>query len=579
MSTQSIYLMKRIGLALIIILLSIPMIILTSCGDDNPPITITPDPEPEPIPTESTVAQIIESLGGATALNELITMSYTASSKTYEYEEAEPIQSNPILTADAHYTITTELTNRKVRTDFDLIDVSYPVGFSSTGATKIINDQTGSQSGRYSVVSFYFGAVGPAPLLSNRIEADLKNYAMSNPLELVKRYLLSNTDVDVETVNNKLSIPTLVDNLNIELSIDLETHLPTQATVKESDFIHGDVDFTVEYKSWAQSGTIMYPKTIEHIYNGDKLKVETIEDVITNSQLESDVFTVEEVPSPHVYNQDLGQRGIYHTQWFSRLGDSGLPIDAPLSTAAVAGGDWIQFGIPDQTISPDVKIIGRPDLLYYAVAIKTEAGVLIVDAPLNQEWCKAIVDAVNGPTGFPGEEIIGVIPTHTHYDHFGGIRELAAASGQVYATPSNSSTIQSALSANHSLVPDALSTSIRSIIVTEIESLLRLDNGRVEIHNVTATEGGTNPHADDMLIVYMPELELILQADLFNAGGLLALYAGQGAAPLSTSTLTTWNERSKYLLQYIEDKGLKVSQVVGMHGGLGSIGQVQLVGE
>ena len=120
--------------------------------------------------------------------------------------------------------------------------------------------------------------------------------------------------------------------------------------------------------------------------------------------------------------------------------------------------------------------------------------------------------------------IIGIIPTHTHYDHFGGIRELAAATGLVYTTPSSTSTVQSILSAEHSLVPDALSSSARTVSVVEIDDILILDNGKVEIHNVTSIEGGSNPHADDMLIVYMPELQLILQADLFNAGGLLALF-------------------------------------------------------
>ncbi len=577
MSTQSQYFLKRLGLIVIAALLTMPLIIVSSCGDDEPPVVITP--EPEPVPTESTVAQILESLGGIAQINELSAMSYITSAKTYEYEEAEPIQPNPILTSNTKYKTTAELTKRKVRIDYSTFDVTYPVGFSSTGSTKIINDKSGSQSGQYSVVSFYFGAVAPTALLSNRIESDLKNYTMSNPLELIKRCLNTNADLTVETEGNKLLIPTNITDLNIELTIDLASHLPVSATIKESDFLHGDVDFSVAYKSWAQAGDIMYPDVLEYIYNGDKLKEEVITQVIANPQLENDAFTVEEVPAPHVYDEALGERGIYHTQWFSRLGDSGLAIDIPMTVGAVAGADWTQFGIPDQTISPDVKIIGRPDLLYWAVAIKTAEGVLIVDAPLNQEWCKAIIDVVNGPTGFPDEEIIGIIPTHTHYDHFGGIRELAAATGLVYTTPSSTSTVQSILSAEHSLVPDALSSSARTVSVVEIDDILILDNGKVEIHNVTSIEGGSNPHADDMLIVYMPELQLILQADLFNAGGLLALFAGQGAAPLGDVTKTTWNERSKYLLRYIEEKDLKVSQVVGMHGGLGSIGQVQFVGQ
>lgn len=557
----------------ILFLVLLFIVIAFGCKDEE----VTPVTPIPPIPTESTITEVLAALSIGTQISELETMSYTTSGASFEYEEAEPGLVNPQQVNEFTIEVAKELGKRKLRLDHTNLKLTFPIGFTSSGVTTIINDKEGTKSGQYSVVSYYFGAVAPTPLYANRIEADLKQYLMANPLELMKIYLENNPSLTATTTDNILKIPTSIDGHEIDLLIDLETHLPISAAIKESDFLHGDVIYKIEYEGWIEGDNIKFPSKVTHFYNGDIVKNETITAIKTNVTLDENTFTPEMVATPIAYDEALGEKGIYSSQWYSRLSESGLPIDLPLTTAFVAGADWVPFGIADQTIGPKVKIIGRPDLLYWSVAIETAEGVLIVDAPLHQEWCRAIINTVKSEAGFPNSEIIGVIPTHSHYDHYGGIREMAAEAGKVYVNETEQAHLRSILNASHTLVPDALAMGTQDIEIEGIEGIIMLDSGAVEIHNVNMSNESGNPHSDNMLIVYVPAYELVIQADLFNAGGLFALYAGATAFPLEEATKATWKERAKFLLDYINDKELAVSRIVGLHGGIATVEQLNLV--
>ena len=560
------------------LILCLGLVLISSCNDGEEDITIAPIPIPS---TETSIAEILTAMGEENILKAAATISYSIEGSSFEFEEEEPDQPNPIKLNDYKINLSSALADRKLRLEYTYLNTEYPVAFSSEGALLIINDQKGSVSGKYSVVSNYFGAILPTGLHSSRIESSLKTYAMSNPLELIRAYLKTNNDVAATTQNNVLKIPTIIDGLDIELLIDKDTNLPTTAQVKESDFLHGDVLFQVNYDNWEQFTNIKFPKTLEHFYNGEKVKTETISDLTLDGLDDPAIlFATETVAAPIPYDEDLGKKGVYHSQWYSRLFNAGIPMDPSLTIGFVAAAnDWTPFGIPDQTIGDKVKIIGRPDLLYWSLAIKTSEGVVIVDAPVHQEWCNSIINAVKSPDGFPDTDITGVIVTHDHFDHFGGIRALANEAGKVYVNSDGVNGLQSILDATHALVPDALSSNTNPITIEQVNDVTLLDNGAVEIHNVNMSATEDNPHSDNMLIVYVPEYELVIQADLFNAGAMLALYAGQGVEPLSAVSKSTWNKRAKFLMNYITEKELTVSKVVGMHGGLGSMAQLQFVAQ
>jgi len=247
---------------------------------------------------ESSVVQILSSMGGQDVIRDIKNMRYEVSGFTLEYEEEEPSQSNPIRVNDYISSVSTEILSRKLRTDFSKFEVNYPIAFSSAGATIIIDDQQGTISGQYSVPSYFFGLVNPAPLYASRIEANLKNYLMSNPLELIRAYLAVHPNVKSITKNNILKIPTFVEGTTIKLHIDLNTHLPQRATIEDADFLHGDVKLEVEYKDWEKFDEVWFPTKLEYTFNEKKVKEESISKVEVNLDFDETVFTPATVPAP-----------------------------------------------------------------------------------------------------------------------------------------------------------------------------------------------------------------------------------------------------------------------------------------
>lgn len=544
-----------------------------SCEEDEMPMP------PQPKPTESSLSDIIGALGGSSVVNDLNHLFYIVDGKSFEHEEEEPGQTNPILLREYNYAMYAHLNHRNIRIDYTGIKSFYPFEFNAGESSFVIKDKVGVSLGQYDFSSLYFGQVNPVALHAPRIEAILKNYVMSNPYEMVKRIMAMNTDLGTMTVDNKFSIPTLVSDLNIEMEINLDTHLPVKTTVLESDFLHGDVLFEVRYSDWNTSQSLKYPAKITYIYDGNIIKEEEISEVISNPPIMEGLLDPPELQELIFYDPEFALKGVYHTQWYDRLFSLGFPIDIPLNPALVMRDQWVSAGIPDQTIGENVKIIGRPDLSYWAVAIKTPRGVYIVDAPLNQEYCQSIIQAIKGPDGFPDDDIVGVIPTHTHFDHFGGIRELAAEADVVYIHHEGVEELNSILNAKHNIKPDRLAEQNKIDHIADIDSIVPLVGGILELHAIDMIEDESNPHSDNMLIVYVPEYELIIQADLFNAGVLVALYADQGAVPLGDSTKSTWKHRAKFLMNYIKEQDLKVSKIIGLHGGVASMAQLEFVAQ
>lgn len=530
-----------------------------------------------PLPsTESNLQDVLTALGGSTTISELTHITFEMEGKSFEYEEEEPEQDNPVLTREYSGTTTSELLERKLDFTYTKIESFFPFAFLSDGANIKINGKLGAIEGVYDLSSQYFGRSVSTPLFTPRVEALLKNYIISNPIEIIKKVASSNQG-DYETTDNTFILSSDMYGYEIVLHVDLETNLPIRATTQEVDFLHGDVVFEVLYEGWAKFGNVMYPEKVIYQYDGQVLKEELISSVNFEFSTADDFYNIPEREIEVPYNEALKERGINHAQWYERFLNLGIPIDMQLNQALVLKDQFVLAGIGDQTIGENVKIIGRPDMQYWAVAINTSDGVVIVEAPLHPEWVSSIINTVKSEEGFPGKEIIGTIITHTHFDHFGGIRELAAESEHLYAHINAVETIRSVLSAPFDRMPDRLATSSAVVEVEEISEVSTIGAGSIELHPVSISSNDSNPHSDDMLLIYVPEYELVIQADLFNAGLLVALYGDQLPVPLNPQTKAVWNERAKFLLDYISENEMKVSRVIGIHGGVSPYAHLEFV--
>jgi len=539
-----------------IFLFSIFALVLLSCEND-----LNDD--------EIDLKEIIKQVGGEVNISNFNTLSYKVNGATYEWDELVPIMPNPVNTSNYIFDYVEEVNSRKCKFIYNNLEIKQPFDYISNGAIITINDKQGYISGKYDFKSHYLNQTSPIALFSSKIESILKNQKLANPIGLLKEALSLGLNLN----NNVLQLPTRIQGLYIKLTFDSTTKLPKSAQIVEDDYIHGDVIFEVKYDNWTDVSSIKYPKKLTYLLNGNIIRMETLSNLNINPLVTSDYFAVN-LNNPIVFNETNADMGFLHSQWYNRWMSRGLFFDQPLNSGSMILEDFdlSVYGIQNQFVGENVKVIGRPDHSIYGVVIKTSQGLLIFESPLNTVWTRSIINTAKSK--YPGIPVIGGIVSHTHGAASSGVRETAYESGKIYTSQFSMDKIQSILNNTHNLHPDALSLNPTTISIEPVSEVKSISNGEVQIHHLKTSNEPTynsGPHTNDMLIVYMPEYNLIIQSEMLWMGNFYRVWNNQAYTNYSSSSKSELKRRAKYLLDYITEKNLAVDKIISIQGGLGSM--------
>ena len=146
---------------------------------------------------------------------------------------------------------------------------------------------------------------------------------------------------------------------------------------------------------------------------------------------------------------------------------------------------------------------------YNVVFADHDDGILVIETPQSIQTSRDVIRTIK--TKFPGKTIKAAVPTHHHFDHSGGIYGYHEAGIPILTTPGNVD-----FSTKVATAPRNIGTSkgaISSPIVNSFDGRITLGSGAatVELINV-----GPNPHADEIVIAYMPEIKAVFVADIFS---------------------------------------------------------------
>jgi glyoxylase-like metal-dependent hydrolase (beta-lactamase superfamily II) len=177
--------------------------------------------------------------------------------------------------------------------------------------------------------------------------------------------------------------------------------------------------------------------------------------------------------------------------------------------------------------------------------------VLVVDAPEPFPYggASAVVLGKIRET-LPGKPVKYLVLTHHHSDHAGGARGYIAEGVAIVTTPGNRGRIGKLAAAPFTVTQDALSRNKREPVFELVSDKRRIfsDAGqRVELYDI-----GPSPHADEMLVAYLPKERILFQADL-------VLVNPDGTLPAAS-------DASAHLAEKIQQLGLNVEKIVGAHG-------------
>jgi glyoxylase-like metal-dependent hydrolase (beta-lactamase superfamily II) len=181
-------------------------------------------------------------------------------------------------------------------------------------------------------------------------------------------------------------------------------------------------------------------------------------------------------------------------------GRGGAPGGAPPAAAAGPTSEKLADGV--------YRINGA----YNAMAIEFRDHIVLFEGGPQSE-ARSLAIIAEAKRVIPGKPIRYSILTHHHFDHSSGLPAIVAEGATIITQDVNKAFLLKSLSAPRTLAPDVMSKSgnkpkVESVIEKRV---LQDDMRTIEIHHVVGL-----PHADGMLMIYLPKEKILAYADMFN---------------------------------------------------------------
>lgn len=153
---------------------------------------------------------------------------------------------------------------------------------------------------------------------------------------------------------------------------------------------------------------------------------------------------------------------------------------------------------------------------------------------------------------FPSKPVKYVVVTHYHDDHSGGLRSYVANDVTVVTTPANRKFFERMAASSFTLNPDDQTRAPRKPRFEFVNDKRRtFTDGK---QTVEVIDIGPSPHAEEMLVVYLPKEKLVFQGDLVNL-------------PFSGKYLnSTVNDTTLHFFDAVSRLNLDVKRVAAVHG-------------
>lgn len=303
------------------------------------------------------------------------------------------------------------------------------------------------------------------------------------------------------------------DNQQLSLSFDAQTNLLTRYGYLYADPVTGDSEIAQSYGGYRTVGKLKLPSSRVLYNSGGAIQESDYTDVQINTKPAESVF---EGPKD-----------------FEKLA-APPATPAPPAVSKVAEDVYILHGLAG----------GTHNVLFVAF----NDHILVLEAPEQILYNSNSVQALTKiKETVPGKPIKYLVLTHHHSDHAGGFREYVAE-GTTIVTTANTKTFLEKAVTESSLLPK--SSTRNKLTIETIQNKKRVfqdDKHVVEIYDV-----GPNPHANEILVAYLPKEKILFQADLLNA-------AANGTIPIAQDSTISFGERLHQL-------GLQVEKIYGVHG-------------
>jgi glyoxylase-like metal-dependent hydrolase (beta-lactamase superfamily II) len=196
------------------------------------------------------------------------------------------------------------------------------------------------------------------------------------------------------------------------------------------------------------------------------------------------------------------------------LGAHANPANLPQLLAGAAGGPG--GGGPPAAGPTSEKLadgVFRINGAYNALAIEFTDHILLFEpGPQNETRAQAII--AEAKKVIPNKPIRYGVISHHHFDHTSGLPAVVAEGITIVTPEVNKEFLTSALSAPRTLAPDSMSKSGKKPVIEGFKGDKRVFQDATRTFEVHVIKG--LPHADGLVIGYLPKEKILVYADMFN---------------------------------------------------------------
>ncbi|HEX7139132.1 MAG TPA: MBL fold metallo-hydrolase [Vicinamibacterales bacterium] len=356
-------------------------------------------------------------------------------------------------------------------------------------------------------VAYNVAPDGRATRASNAVARDRRAEIYHHPITIVRASLDPAAQLtNPRTAGSERVVDVATSSgLRFTLAADATTHLPTRVVSMTDNTNLGDVSIETTFADYEDLGGLKLPKRLTTKTD----KYQTAEIRATKQSVDADA------------------------------GDLAVPA-AAASAAAITGP--APANVTSEEIAKGVWFLAGQS--HNSVVVEFADHLTLIEAPQNDTRSLAVIAKARSLR--PEKPLTEVVNTHHHFDHSGGIRAAVSEGLTVITHKANAAFLQDAAVRPHTIVPDALSKNQKPIKVTPVDEELVLKDASM-IVNLYHIAG--NPHADTLLMAYLPRERVLVEVDAYSPGAAVQPYAAN-------------------LRENISRRNLRVDRIVPLHGAI-----------
>jgi glyoxylase-like metal-dependent hydrolase (beta-lactamase superfamily II) len=448
-----------------------------------------------------------EALGGARALAGIRTLTVTGRITHWEPEQSVVPGGEPRLASESTFTLSRDLTTGASRTEWlRKLVAPAPREYRFTeviaGGLGWVNGVDSTTRTRQSLDSS-----PPQHAMSGlRVAAALRELQRASP-RLIADMLADPAAVSRipdEALNGRRLPAVSLRRANYELEVlfDPATRMPAAVRSHDYDNNYGDSTFDLLLSDWRSVGGVKVAHALEYRLNDIVIARARLDQVTLNPKLAADSFAI---PEAIRAGAPGAATGYVPWQWVLRRQNLGIYLDSDRVAFDPAAG-----GLKFVQIAPGVSHVTGGT--HNSLVVEMKDHLVVFDAPIGETQSRFTIEQAKAR--YPGKPIRHLVLTHHHMDHTGGMKTFVAEGAAVIVGPGVGQHVWKLLRRPRALDGEGGAAFLPNVEVIEIAETKVLSDGTRSVGIYTVE----NPHAQGLVIGYIPDARLGFVTDIWNPG-------------------------------------------------------------